>query len=459
MRLSHRALLAVVALIAGAAIVGVVALWPSPGVGPGSGVGPEAGLEADLADAPEGEVELVPARLLDVTTLELGDEDPTLLPGATIVEITAETADGDVVAFEMTDDTGDTFAEGQRVRLAELPTDVGEPTYYIADFQRGPQMVLLAGLFVLAVVGLGRFQGVRALLGLGLSFLVIIGFIVPAILDGSSPVAVALFGALVVMIVTLYLSHGANAKTSAAVVGTAGALLLTVALAAAFVAATSLTGFTDEEARLANFEVGGLSLRGLLLAGIIIGGLGVLDDVTMSQSATVFALRRADPRLGFAGLFRAGLSVGRDHVAATVNTLFLAYAGAALPLLILFTTGVDPLGTVVTSEIVAVEVVRTLVGSIGLVAAVPLTTALAAAVALETDPADVADAPDPHAPHVPDAPAAPAAPDPHASHVPDAPAEASAASAEAAGPDPDEDDERWVERLRHAYGLEDRDRG
>jgi hypothetical protein len=191
---------------------------------------------------------------------------------------------------------------------------------------------------------------------------------------------------MAIMLISLYLSHGTGPKTTAAVVGTALALGLTVLLAIAFVAAASLTGLASEDALSANFVVGGLSLRGLLLAGIIIGGLGVLDDVTMSQASLVAELHQANPTAGFAALVGGALRVGRDHIAATVNTLFLAYAGAALPSLILFVTGTDSLGTVVTTEIVAVEVVRALCGSVGLIAAVPLTTVLAALVATEEGP-------------------------------------------------------------------------
>jgi hypothetical protein len=210
--------------------------------------------------------------------------------------------------------------------------------------------------------------------------------VVPAILRGHSPVLVAVTGAMAIMLVSLYLSHGLGATTTAAVVGTALALGLTAVLAIGFVAAASLTGLASEEALSANFAVGGLSLRGLLLAGIIIGGLGVLDDVTMSQASLVTELHHANPTAGFAALVGGALRVGRDHIAATVNTLFLAYAGAALPLLILFVTGQDSLGTVATTEIVAVEVVRALCGSVGLIAAVPLTTVLAALLATEETP-------------------------------------------------------------------------
>ena len=242
------------------------------------------------------------------------------------------------------------------------------------------------------MVAFGRWQGVRSLLGLGLSFVVIVSFVVPAILHGHSPVLVAVTGAMAIMLISLYLSHGVGPKTTAAVVGTALALGLTAALAIAFVAAASLTGLASEEAQNANYAVGGLSLRGLLLAGIIIGGLGVLDDVTMSQASLVDELHHANPTAGMAALVTGALRVGRDHIAATVNTLFLAYAGAALPLLILFVTGQDSLGTVATTEIVAVEVVRALCGSVGLIAAVPLTTVLAALLATEEPAPDQAHA-------------------------------------------------------------------
>ncbi|MDQ3974736.1 MAG: YibE/F family protein, partial [Actinomycetota bacterium] len=366
---TQRVLVALVACVALGTVGGMVALWPDTAPDP---PGPEPSLQT--------------TRLLDATLLQVTDlgPDPTgLLPGATNVAITARlAASGETVVFEMTDDTGDTYRPGQQVKLAAVEQG-GETLYYVSDFRRDRPMLLLAALFLTAVVGFGRWQGARALLGLTLSFVLIVAFMIPAILAGRGPVAVAVVGSTAIMVVTLYLSHGWSRKTTAAVVGTAGALLLTAVLAAVFVAATSITGFTSEEARMANLEVGGLSLRGLLLAGIILGGLGVLDDVTMSQASTVFELRRANPRAGFGELVGGALRVGRDHVAATVNTLFLAYAGASLPLLILFVTAEESLGSILTAEVVAVEAVRALVGSIGLIAAVPLTTALAAAVALD----------------------------------------------------------------------------
>lgn len=373
-----RVLLAVVGLVTLVAIGGVVVLWPTDRVG--------APVSEDAAQT----TTLVDATLLEVAPL--ADLDPALLlPGAQQVLITARIdVTGEVVTFETSDDTGEMFRVGQRVRLAVTDTPAQPAVYYVSDFRREAPMAVLLALFACSVVAFGRLQGLRALLGLALSFAVIIGFIVPAILAGRSPVAVAVVGALVIMVTTLYLSHGRSPKTTAAVVGTSAALLLTAGLAAVFLRAAEITGLASEDALLANLEVGGLSLRGLLLAGVIIGGLGVLDDVTMSQASTVFALRRAKPQANFGELVREALVVGRDHIAATVNTLFLAYAGASLPLLILFSTGVDPFGVIVTSETVSVEVIRALVGSIGLIGAVPLTTAMAAAVALNEPVAEPA---------------------------------------------------------------------
>jgi uncharacterized membrane protein len=372
----QRLLLAVVGVLVLAVLAGAVALWPG-----GRLAEPAGGGQADPT-------RLVPATLTSVQTVPCEEAEPGL-PGSTCIKVRARPDGGEEVEFETTDPTGDTFRSGQRVRLSILE-QAGQPTFYnIRDLERGRPMVALAALFVLAVIAFGRWQGVRSLIGLACSFTVIVGFVVPAILRGRSPVPVALVGAMAIMLASLYLAHGVGRKTTAAVVGTALALALTGALTAGFVELAALTGLASEEALNASFQVGGISLQGLLLAGIILGGLGVLDDVTVSQASLVFELRRADPAAGFAELVRGALAVGRDHVAASVNTLFLAYAGASLPLLVLFVSGGDALGTVATSEAVAVEVVRTLCGSIGLIAAVPLTTVLAASLALEEPAAAV----------------------------------------------------------------------
>jgi uncharacterized membrane protein len=369
-------MLAVVGVIVLAVLGCAAALWPR-----GELPKPGAGGQADST-------RLVSATLTKVARVECPEADPGV-PGSVCIKVIARLAGGRQVSFDTTDPTGGMFLAGQRVRLA-VAEQPGQPPYYnIQDLEGGRPLLLLVAVFVGAVIAFGRWQGIRSLVGLGLSFVVIISFVVPAILHGHSPVLVAVTGAMAIMLVSLYLSHGIGPKTTAAVVGTALALGLTAALAIAFVAAASLTGLASEEALSANFAVGGLSLRGLLLAGIIIGGLGVLDDVTMSQASLVAELHHANPTAGMAALVAGALRVGRDHIAATVNTLFLAYAGAALPLLILFVTGQDSLGTVATSEQVAVEIVRALCGSVGLIAAVPLTTVLTALVATE-------DTPEPH---------------------------------------------------------------
>src|SRR5215216_586031 len=334
----YRVMLAVVGVIALAVLAGAVALWPRGELARPPGAG-----QADST-------RFVSATLTKVTRVDCEEADPGVA-GSVCIKVSARLAGGRQVSFDTTDPTGGLFRAGQRVSLAVSEQPGLPPSYSIQDLERGRPMLVLAALFVGAVVAFGRWQGIRSLVGLGLSFVVIVGFVVPAILHGHSPVLVAVTGAMAIMLISLYLSHGIGPKTTAAVVGTALALGLTAALAIAFVAAASLTGLASEEALSASFAVGGLSLRGLLLAGIIIGGLGVLDDVTMSQASLVAELHQANPGAGFAALVGGALRVGRDHIAATVNTLFLAYAGAALPLLILFITGTDSLSTVVTTEI------------------------------------------------------------------------------------------------------------
>lgn len=420
MRRAHQALLAFVAVATLAAIVATVLLWPS----------------STPTQAPvDTGVTLIDATLTGVQRIDAADT-AGLAPGAEALEVTAQLADGRDVAFEMVDETGDTFAVGQRVRVAQAEGPDGGVTYYVNDIRRERPLLALTVMFLVAVLAFGRWQGVRALIGLGFTLGVVVVFVVPAMLAGSDPVLVALSAAVVIMVATLYLTHGVRPKTTAAVVGTLVALALTVGLSWGFIELASLTGLADEEARLASVQVGGLSLRGLLLAGIIIGALGVLDDVTMSQSSTVFQLRRADPLASFGRLFPGAMTVGRDHVAATINTLFLAYAGASLPLLILFNSSPDPLVAIVSSEIVAIEIVRTLVGSIGLMASVPVTTALAAWLAHGRDGVvTVADGAD------------------------DLPEQQMPVEADGAAPSPfapDDAELDWERRLRRSYGLQGR---
>jgi uncharacterized membrane protein len=226
-------------------------------------------------------------------------------------------------------------------------------------------------------------RGVAALIGLVASLMILLWFIVPAIIAGQDAVLVALVGGSAIALIALYIAHGVTPLTHVAAVGSFGALALTTGLSWLVVSLAEFSGLVSEEA----FYLLGLpdiDLSGLILAGIVLGAIGALDDVTVTQTSAVWELRTANEALGRRGLFDAGLRIGRDHIASTVNTLLLAYAGAAMPLLILYSLSALPLTVVASSEVVAVEIVRTLVGSIGLVAAVPITTWLASRQAEET---------------------------------------------------------------------------
>ena len=253
--------------------------------------------------------------------------------------------------------------------------------YTFADFERRTPLAVLFLLFAALVIATGRMRGFRALLGLIASLGVIMFFLVPAILEGKTPETVALIGAFAVMLVTIPLAHGLGVKMLAACLGTAVSLLLTLVLAQSFTSLVHLTGLSSDEAVFLRATVGQISLQGLVLAGMLIGALGVLDDLTVSQASTVLALQRANPTQHFGALFRGAIAVGHDHVAATVNTLALAYVGASLPILLIFSFGGTSFTDAIGNEAVAEQVVAMLVGSIGLIAAVPITTALAALLA------------------------------------------------------------------------------
>jgi uncharacterized membrane protein len=220
-----------------------------------------------------------------------------------------------------------------------------------------------------------------------ITFAVLVKFVLPAVLEGRSPLLVAVVGSAAVMFVIMYLAHGVNAQTTTALLGTLASLAIIAVLAGMFVEAARIVNLGTEEATFLQISASQVDLRGLLLGGIIIGSLGVLNDVTVTQASAVWALRAANPVAGAAQLYRSAMRIGRDHIASTVDTLVLAYAGASLPLLLLFVLASRPVGDILTGELIAEEIVRTLVGSIGLVASVPITTALAALVASKAGPA------------------------------------------------------------------------
>lgn len=369
--LTHRVLLGVVAVAALATAVGAAVLWPG---GRDTGIARFLGPQADLVAATAEQVELKPC-------FGTGAAEGVQCREVTVVP--SEGPDeGTAVILQVAEGPGSPpVEEGDRVVLGFTADAPPGSQYHLADFQRGTPLLLLAALFVAAVIVLGRVKGFRALVGLGFTMVLLVTFLIPAVLEGANPVAVAVVAASAILLVNLYLAHGPTVATTTAVVGTLASMALIGVLAVAFVGATHLTGMASEEASFLQAASGRVNLEGLLLGGIIIGSLGVLDDVTVTQASAVWELHAANPALGPAGLYRSALRIGRDHVASTVNTLVLAYAGASLPLLILLAEADHRVADVLTGEVVAAEVVRTLVGSVGLVASVPITTALAAVVA------------------------------------------------------------------------------
>lgn len=357
----------VLAIIAVATAIGIVLLWPGEG---------ESVEVAGIA----GETEA--AEIVGVEELPC--------PGSTgqaCVRVEAELtdragSDRGPVSIELgSSEFSPEISVGDRVRVVENQAAPGSPsTFSLADFERRSPMVWLTVAFVLLVLIFGRLRGAFSLLGLLASLAIVLVFIVPAIRDGGEPVLVAVVGGMAVMLVTISLAHGLNAKSIAAMLGTTASLVGVALLALLFTELAHLTGFSSEEAALLASQ-GSVSIQGLLLAGMVIGALGVLDDVTVSQASTVLALRKANPALGGRDLYNRSIEVGRDHISATVNTLVLAYVGASLPILLVFSAAEVGFWDVLNSELVASEVVSMLVGSIGLIAAVPVTTGLAALLA------------------------------------------------------------------------------
>ena len=287
---------------------------------------------------------------------------------------------GDIAILEFPDQVGQPdLLEGDVVYLAVVPLEGGLVDYQYADRDRSGLLVALTLVFAAAVIGLGRMRGLAALAGLVLSIGILLWFILPAIIAGEDAVLIALVGGGAIAMVSLYLAHGYNPLTHVAALGAFSALALTTALSWLTVEVANFSGLVSEEAFFL-LSIPDLDLSGLLLAGIVLGAIGALDDVTVTQASAVWEVHGANPTLRSGELFESGLRVGRDHIVSTVNTLLLAYAGASLPLLIFFTLANQSLGFIAGSEVVALEIVRTLVGSIGLVAAVPVTTWLSARV-------------------------------------------------------------------------------
>ncbi len=362
-------LLAVLPLLL-ATVVGLVVLWPDgDAVTRPTSFGPPA----QLVDGT-----VVSDRVVPCESSPFGADSRCRVA---TVRLTEGPEKGETTDLELFEGPGQPrVRDGDEVVLGRAVDRVGVD-YYFSDFQRRSPLLWLGLVFAVAVIAVGRLRGLAALVGLGLSFVLLIAFVLPAMLEGRSPLLVAIVGSSAIMFLLMYLAHGLNPKTTTALVGTLASLALTGILAAVFVEVGRVAEVTSEETAYLQINASQVSLEGILLAGIIIGSLGVLNDVTVTQASAVWALRESDPTATAVDLYRRAMRIGRDHIASTVDTLVLAYAGASLPLLLLFTLASRPIGDVVTGGLVAQEIVRTLVGGIGLVASVPITTGLAALVA------------------------------------------------------------------------------
>ena len=352
---------AVAGAIGGLAVLGLVLLWPSGDPGP----------DVPALSSFEG--------VYTATTIERAERactgaEASIRCLAVTFRLLEGPDEGLAVPIELPTSSPwiGTLSIDRRVLLGHQP-DVEGFEYVFLEPDRRSSLLLLAGVFALAVVALGRWRGATALLGLIATLLVLFLFVVPAILDGRDPLLVSLVGSVVMAFAALYLSHGVNVRTTVALLGTLGGLLCAAILAIVFMDLAEISGFASEEALYLSALGTNLDLGGLILGGMMIGALGAIDDITVTQASAIWELRSADPSISRRRLLRSGWRIGRDHVASTVNTLVLAYAGASMPLIVLFVLSDQPASTVANGEIVATEIVRTLVGSLGLIASVPIT--------------------------------------------------------------------------------------
>ena len=360
----RRLAVAVIAPVAVVTLAAMIWLWPSDGAAVSDQFGSAEQFSSEVTAI---EQQQCPEKLADdVNGCGLAE-----------VLVTAGADEGREITVPLPNGPGaPKIAEGDEVVLIQTTSPDGE-AYAIVDHQRASELWILVAAFAFALVAFGRWRGLYALAGLSVTFALLLLFVVPAILAGEPPVLVAIVGSAAIALTVLYLTHGFTLSTTVAVLGTLISLALTALLSAVAVSALHLTGITDDISTSLGTTYP-VSMEGLLLAGIVIGSLGVLDDVTVTQAATVTELGLANPAYGVVDLYRAGSRIGRSHIASVVNTIILAYAGSSLPLLILIVANNDSIGGVVTDQIIAQEIVRSIVATLGLIAAVPVTTGLAA---------------------------------------------------------------------------------
>lgn len=262
--------------------------------------------------------------------------------------------------------------------LVNLTNGLNGEEYVITDFVRNDSLILLSVIFVFLLLVIAKWKGFSSLLGMIFTFLIVFVFILPKILEGNNPVLIASVGSLLIIPVSFYLAHGFNKKTTIAIISSIITLLITTILGSIFINIGHLTGLSSEEAGMLSLDKDSLNMKGILLAGIVVGALGVLDDITISQAAIVDELSNTAKLIKVRDLYSRSMIVGDDHITSMVNTLVLAYAGASLPLLLMFMNNPHPFGEIINYEMMAEEIIRTLVGSIGLILAVPITSMIAA---------------------------------------------------------------------------------
>jgi len=279
---------------------------------------------------------------------------------------------------------------GDHIRLARIVDQQGVTSYAFFDFERTWPLVGIALLFAVVVVAVARLRGLLALVGIVIAFLVLVVFLLPALRDGAHPVSAALVASAAILYVVIYLAHGVSLRTSAALLGTLTSLVLAALLSWAAIGLAHLSGLSQDQNSEVAAYLGNVSITGVLLAGFIIGSLGVLNDVTVTQAAAVFEMASLGSGMSRRAVFLGAMRVGRDHIASTVYTLVLAYAGSSLPLLLLFSVANRSFSDVLTGESVAIEIVRSSVGGIALALSVPLTTAIAAVLATPAATSDQA---------------------------------------------------------------------
>lgn len=381
-----RVVVAALAVIGLAMIVGAVLLWPS---------GNKVDVPLPFQNAQGGAVTTERGHVQSTTLADCGSPSAGRVltarpaPGAagsgtclqSLVALDSGPHAGAGTLLEFSRGPGQpNLLAGESIRVFRQVDAQGATSYGFYDYERGWPLALLAGAFAVVIVAVARWRGLRALAGIVVAFAVLVIFMLPALRDGAPAVPVALVASAAILFAVIYLAHGVSLRTSAALLGTLTSMLLAALLSWAAIEFVHLTGLSDDRNNEVAAYMGHVSIKGLLLAGFIIGSLGVLNDVTITQASTVFELAH----MGHGSrreVFLRAMRVGSDHIASTVYTLVLAYAGSSLPLLLLFSVANRSLSDVLTSESVATEIARSAVGGIALALSVPLTTAVATVLA------------------------------------------------------------------------------